>query len=426
MSQASTNASATSTHTLPPRELLTVRLNASEDVAAQLKLQTALPSGTLDNQSDIENRDPRAPQQVTDVPASAMSTASTTPRAMGDADVRVTLKSASIDEDEQRIEPVSSQQAQRVLVTSPATLAMLNNMRITNTPPAGIPQPVLLMVAADIYRMQQARQERVADKDIPDDEQDGVASLTGPNKKSATQSKTTVQGIAANGVESNNGDPAKIPHVALRAAIMTSALQQPASTMSMFVMSDETPAIRFFVRDEAGALQPQWIQKPADPDNEDGMFSLDPWVDFAETAWAMVHGPVEASTEVADNTALAVKAMETMLGSAASVQPVVWNPEARLEQSRQIYDIARETNDPSYAPTLAVTDTQVDPRDGLQPSHVYGVIAFYVEAEKPHVILLEAPSSDPNEGSFRLFDVTYSAFCRSVRALVTAVPDEAS
>ncbi len=417
-----------STRTLPPRESLTVLANVAQqnvaldsDREAQLSEQeTPARQAPVSGQESALTRDTSPSPQATEAPAPSKSN---TRQSAQDPDGRIEVRAPS-DDDAQRVAPIAAHQAPRVRITPPSAYGALQAMRISSTPPAGQPQPVLLMLAADIYRMQNARQDKVADKDVPQAGEDGVATLQAPNKKDAIHgAKNSVLGITADGVTPSASESATPPHIALRAAIMTSALQQPTRTMSMFVMADETPAVRFFVRDDAGALKPQWIQKPADPDNEDAMFSLDPWVDFAETAWTLVHGPVEPSTEVVDNTALAVSAMETLLGCPAVVQPVVWNDDARLEQAHQIYDVARDTNDPVYTPTLAITDAQVDPRDGLLPGHVYGVIAFYVEAEKPHVIVLEAPSSDGEKASFRLFDVPYSAFCRSVRALVTAFPE---
>lgn len=298
-------------------------------------------------------------------------------------------------------------------------------------PPPGTPQPVLMMIAADVFRMQNARltQTAATRPALEDDE------LSPMDDDGTSHKRHEVQGVRAAGprsgqvaakeIDAGMGGDATSPHVALRAAVMTCALQQPETALSMFVLTDDRPSLRLFAQQEDGSLTPHWVEKAdddaaVDPGEFNLMSGLGPWMTFADDAWNALHGSATPTTDVQSNIDTATLALQSVLGVTAQVQRSSGaGADNTVAQRRAVYQALCRTNAPTHQLTLAVTDADTLPADGLKPGHTYGVVALYVEHEKPYALMLEAPSQDPQWPEFRLFAVPYDAFYRNVRALVT-------
>ncbi len=325
--------------------------------------------------------------------------------------------------------------------------AVLNNTRMlvmlmSNMPAAGTSQPVLAMIAADIFRLQSMRLELMALSRGADED----GEMPPIDEDEAAMKRRQVQGIDLSGMwrwdlrPTLAGEPEEkeeqSAQIWFRTALLTCALQRPNLVAPMFKSTAEAHSVRLFEHNEVQeTFDEQWVQIPGKQAALAG-FAVNSehfatWVNLAEKAFAHARlGPIPVVSEDRGKNAKA---------QAAALQAITGKPAYTLARAIDEDEDARRTffkavcrsNAPHSLPTVITTCEATFTEDGLRPSYAYGVLGAFVKDKIWSVILCEDRGSDPKapgvvpapagpEGdpSFRIFAVPYQALERNAAAAV--------
>ena len=325
--------------------------------------------------------------------------------------------------------------------------AVLDNTRMlvmlmSNMPAAGTSQPVLAMIAADIFRLQSMRLELMALSRATDED----GEMPPVDEDEAAMKRREVQGVDLSGMwrwdlrpkheAELEEDEVQSAQVWFRTALLTCALQRPNMVAPMFKSTNAAHSVRLYEPDEsAEAFKANWVQIPSTQAALEG-FALHSehfatWVNLAEKAFT--HARLSASPVVSEDPSQNAKAQATAL-QAITGKPaytLVREMDEDDDGRKAFFKVICRSNAPLSSPTVITTRNATFADDGLRPSHAYGVLGAFVKDKSWTVILCEDRGEDlkatgapptmlgsESAKTFRIFAVPYQALYRNAAAAV--------
>ena len=179
--------------------------------------------------------------------------------------------------------------------------AVMNNTRMlvmmmSTMPSPGNSQPVLAMIAADIFRLQSMRLELMASSRCADED----GEMPPVDEDEAAMKQREVQGVDMGGMwrwdlrpkvgADMEEEEEESAQVWFRTALLTCALQRPNLVAPMFQSTEEAHSVRLFEQDEAQEkFTEHWVQIPSKQPGLES-FSVNSehfatWVNLAEKAF---------------------------------------------------------------------------------------------------------------------------------------------